>query len=119
MGREHSQNVALCAVIHSNDVTARTLLSAIADLAFPHRLGPFIGLSAGDLESEIHPFKTGPREGACTERRNVEIALRIIADDPVWRPQIANPSRQPPRVDPRDPDKTMGFEPAFERCAAR
>src|ERR1700736_2084798 len=98
MGREHSQNVALCAVIHSHDVTARPLLSAIAELAFPHRLGPFIGLSAGDLESEIHPFKTGPREGACTEGGNVEFAFRIIADDPVWRPQITNPSRQLPCV---------------------
>src|SRR6266446_2222595 len=114
VGCEHSQDVALRAVVDCNDVMTRMLLSAVADLAFPHGLGPFIGLSAGDLESEVHSFKTRPCEGAFMERGNVEIGLRIIADDPVWRPQIANPSRQPPRVDPRDPDKTMGFEPAFE-----
>src|SRR6266446_6215055 len=117
MGCEHSQDVALCTVIYCNDVMARMLLSAVADPAFPHGLGPSISLSAGYLDSKIHPFETRPRKGARMERGNVEIALRIVADGPVWRPDIANPSRQAPRIDPGDPDQTMRCQPGIERRA--
>ena len=38
VGCEHSQDVALRAVVDCNDVMTRMLLSAVADLAFPHGL---------------------------------------------------------------------------------
>src|SRR5712671_173915 len=90
MRREHPQDVALCSIIYRNDVKVRVLLSAIADLALPYGLGPFVRLPAGDLEGQIHTFETRPCESLRMEQRDVEVALRIVGDHPVWRSKIAN-----------------------------
>ena len=87
----------------------------VSTLTIPHRFVPFVGLAAGDFFGEIHPLETWPGMRSGVEGRDVEPPLGIVSDDAVRRSEIANTPRQSPRVDPRDPDESMGSEPGGER----
>src|SRR6201988_514120 len=100
----HRPEFGFGAVNNRDHVVAWTLLETIATLVIPYRFVPLVGLPTGHIFSEIHPFKTRP--GACpgVQGRNIEPPLGIVSDDAIRRPEIANPSCQPPRVDPGNPD---------------
>src|SRR6267154_3850687 len=102
---EHSKDVAFGAIVDGDDMTARAALDTIAALAIPQRLVPFVGLAAGDFLGQVHPFETGPVEGPCLERRDIELSLRIVSDGAVRRSEITDAPGQPARVHPRNPDQ--------------
>jgi hypothetical protein len=115
MRGQHSQDVALGSVIDSDDAMARIALLAVTELAIPHCLVPFVGLTAGNFLGEIHPLETRPIDGLRLEGRDIDSPSRIVRDCAVWRPEIANPSGQPTGVYSGNADLPIGFQPAIER----
>src|SRR5207302_10635366 len=89
MGGEHSQDVALRTIIDGDDVMTRVALQTVAALAVPHRLGPLVGLTTGDLLGEVHAFQTGPIESPRLELLGVEAPFRVVRAGPVRRAEIA------------------------------
>src|SRR5262249_34209715 len=115
MRGEHSEDVALRAVVDGDDMMTRAALETIAALAVPHRLVPFVSLSAGDFLGQVHPLETGPVSGARFERHDIELSVRIVSDGAVRWSKIANTPGQATRIHPRDPDQPIMFEPGLKR----
>src|SRR5215471_15325674 len=83
MRGKHSQDVVLGSEIDSDDMMAWITLLAVTALAIPCSLPPFVGLPAGDLLGEVHPFETRPIEGLCLESSDIDSALRMVCDGSV------------------------------------
>src|SRR6516162_809543 len=113
---EHPQDVALGAVIDRDDMMPRVALPAVTASLPPAGLIPLVSLTATDLAGEIHSFETGPCRRSLTQRRNIERMPRIVGDHPVRRTPVANKPGQPPRIDTRNPDHPVRFEPGNERA---
>ena len=115
MRSEHSQDVALRTIIDGDDVMARVALQTVAALAVPHRLGPLVGLTAGDFLGEVHAFQTGPIESPRLELLDIEPPLRMVRDSAVRRSEIADVPGQPARIHPGNADQPIMFEPGIQR----
>ena len=99
MRSEHSQGVALRTIVDGDDVMARVALQTVAALAVPHRLGPLVGLTAGNLLSEVHALEAGPIESPRLELwQEIEPPFRIVRDSPARRSEIARMCRVNRRV---------------------
>src|SRR5262249_3964475 len=112
---KHSQDVALRAVIDCDDMMSGKPLAAVAVLAVPHRLVPFVGLSASDFFRQIHSLETRPIEGLGLQGCDIDVTLRIVRNGAARWSVVADAPGQPASIHPRKADQPILFQPNIKR----
>src|SRR5262249_6974047 len=102
---EATQNVALGAVIHADDVTVREFGLAVTTLQGPRGLGPFIGFDAGHFARQVHSFEAVPMRGGPLQVLDIVTAVRGEGEAALGAPRIGDPADQARRADAGYPEE--------------
>ena len=113
-----AQDVAFGAEIDGDDMEARFALPAVAFVPRPAGLVPLVGLGAGDVPGEVHPFQTGPGPGVVGQVADRKIAGRIVAQCGVRRAAVAQAPGQAAGVDAGNRRQAVAVQPGVEMPGA-
>ena len=97
---------------------ARRALRAVAFVPHPAGLVPLVGLGAGDVPGEVHPFQTGPGLRIRDQVVDREIAVRRVPQYGVRRAAVAQSAGQPAGIDSGDGGQAVAVQPGIEMPVA-
>ena len=80
----------------------------------PARLGPVVGLGAGDVLGQIHAIEPGPCLGLCQQRGDIEVSGRLVADHAVRRALVTDVASEAARIEAGEPDEIVRLQPGIE-----
>ena len=92
--RQHTQYIALGAIIDGDYMAFVPRQLAIAIGPVPAGLRPLIGLAAGDFPGQIHTVQSGPASGLFLQGANIEFTFGIMGDDAVLKPLVPDQTGQ-------------------------
>ena len=97
---------------------ARFALPAVAFVPRPAGLVPLVGLGAGDVPGEVHPFQTGPGPGVVDQVADREIAVRRVPQHRVRRAAVAQAPGQAAGVDAGNRRQAVAVQPGVQMPVA-
>src|SRR5215471_19118229 len=112
--REQAKNVALDAVVDRDDVEFRIRLPRISLVPGPWRLVPGEALAARYHRHEVHADEARPFLRFFLQRREIELARRLVRNDGVWHSVDADQRGQRARVDAGEPNDAARLQPVTE-----
>src|SRR5262249_49585951 len=107
-------NISLRAVIDGDDLEFGTGLPAVALAELPAGFIPLVKLRAADILREVHAFEARPFRRLFMQRLEIELALGVVNDDPVWRAAVADRARERAGIDAGDPRHVVLLQPFIE-----
>ena len=112
-GRQAPQDIALCAVIHGNNLIFRGFMGNIALRPSPAFLIPFVGLCTADLFGEVQAFEPSEAFGLRQKVLDIEHAVCIVAQGDMRRTLLADGAGEATGV-----NSTYGDAPACRKPRA-